>query len=36
MKTMHGNNRWVTFPDLRLYKGLFSPAQNGHQGIDPV
>nr|MCR5751978.1 hypothetical protein [Kiritimatiellia bacterium] len=28
-----GNNRWVTFPDLRLYKGLFSPAQNGSVGF---
>ena len=28
-----GNNRWVTFPDLRLYKGLFSPAQNGAVGF---
>ncbi|MBQ6248505.1 MAG: hypothetical protein IJK04_16670 [Kiritimatiellae bacterium] len=29
-----GNNRWVTFPDLRLYKGLFSPAQNGAVGFN--
>ena len=28
-----GNNRWVTFPDLRLYKGLFRSAQNGWVGF---
>ena len=28
-----GNNRWVTFPDLRLYKGLFRSAQNGAVGF---